>query len=74
MLGLYRQEITLDAANIRDDRSEDVAHITVENDSGEKAIVFVTVKMVQGRPRFALIAKKNKGRESEARVTPDWRL
>jgi hypothetical protein len=71
---LERQEITLDAANIRDDHGEDVARVVVENEKGEKAIVFVTVQMVHGRPRFALIAKKNKGIETEVRATPDWRL
>lgn len=67
-----RQEIEIDASNIRSDRSQDISRIVITDNKGRKAIAFLTVQMVSGRPRFKVIAKKNLRKESHAQATSDW--
>jgi hypothetical protein len=53
-------------------RDHDIIRIVVENDDGLRGIAFLSVKIVSGRPKFTLTAKKSRGKETVAAATADW--
>jgi hypothetical protein len=57
-----------------DDRSKDICRVVVENDKGERGIAFLSVKIVNGRPKFTLTAKKSHGNETVTAATADWMI
>jgi hypothetical protein len=67
-----RLDCELKAANLVHDR--DIIRVVVENDEGLRGIAFLSVKIVNGRPKFTLTTKKNHGNETVTAATADWMI
>lgn len=56
------------------DSDKTIARVVVEDESGNRAIGFLSAKLVNGRVRFTLTTKKNRHKETTTHATADWVL
>jgi hypothetical protein len=56
------------------DSDKTITRVAVEDEAGNRAIGFLSAKLVNGRVRFTLTVKKNKCKETITHATADWVL